>query len=502
MKKRFPLHNSQKINGHYWLVFAILLICIFFLHAKPVPFGNEFPYLLRLAKEFQPEFLVNDWTFAAPANEHWLFNRIFGYLASLVRIETIGWLGRIITWVLLLRGLFRLGRIWDISYTAIAISILFWLAIGQSMVGDEWLIGSFEAKSVSYIFLLSALFNFSKQKIIFPSVMLGIAFAFHPAVGLWSSLAVGLALFFEKIGFKKFLTITFIVSLLASLGVFPLFFDQFRGQEEIGELWQFMVTVVFPFHFDPFDFSRSYTVLLLSMLVVNCVAFHKTENFGMRFLLKFQVALGIFFLSAFLMRWLEMYELLRFLPVRLFPVFTPLFFSFTIYWGFKNFKQRKLKIAIILFAVFCIFWLNPFSSASKKVGKTLALWQSSPDDLQLTSCWIAENTPNGTIVIQPPHRRELWYWSQRAHIVSYAYPTFGRLVEWRERVNELTKNVEIKNRENTVEIIENAYNSLSADEIERIRIKYQADYLTSRNNYPFPIVFQTATYKVYKLPKK
>lgn len=494
--------DSQETKGVYWLVFAGLLICVLFFYAKPLPYGNEFPYLLRLAKEFQPEFLLNDWTFSAPGNEHWFFNRIFGYLAGFVRIELIGWVGRIASWFLLIWGLLKLGKLWKITYPVIAISILAWLVIGQSLVGDEWIIGGFEAKSVSYIFLLTALYHFANRKIIFPAAMLGTAFAFHPAIGLWSAIAVGIALLFERVSLKKLLTVTVIVSLIALIGVLPLLFDQFQNLQENAEIWRFMVTVVFPFHFDPFDFSRSYTVLLLAMLGVNCFVFYKNDNFGLRFLLKFQIALGIFFLFAYILRWFEMYAWLRFLPVRLFPVFTPLFFAFTVGWVLKNLKSQKVKFAVILFTAFCVFWLNPFSTAYTKVGQTIALWQAEPGDFQKTSRWIAENTPNGTVVIQPPHRREVWYFSQRACIASYAYPTFGRLTKWKERVSDLTGNEEIKYEEDIFEKIEKAYNLLPEEEIENLRVKYKSDYLVSRAVYSYPIVFQTATYRVYFLKKQ
>ncbi|MCY7375201.1 MAG: hypothetical protein LH472_04430 [Pyrinomonadaceae bacterium] len=82
-----------------------------------------------------------------------------------------------------LRILLKIGNLWQIPLRATAVSIAGWLTLGQSPVGDEWILGGFEAKVISYIFLLSALYDFSLRKTILPAVLLGIAFAFHPAVG-------------------------------------------------------------------------------------------------------------------------------------------------------------------------------------------------------------------------------------------------------------------------------------------------------------------------------
>ncbi|MCY7375202.1 MAG: hypothetical protein LH472_04435 [Pyrinomonadaceae bacterium] len=64
-----------------------MLLFVFLLWGKSVPYGNEFPYLLRLIKEAQPDFLAGDWTFFAAAKEHWLFNRVFGFPAEPMPIE-------------------------------------------------------------------------------------------------------------------------------------------------------------------------------------------------------------------------------------------------------------------------------------------------------------------------------------------------------------------------------------------------------------------------------
>lgn len=502
-------HTAQRLNEaltapknsiSFWFFLAGLFFFVFLLWGKPVPYSNEFPYLLRLVKEFQPELLLNDWTFSVPANEHWLFNRLFGFLATLMPIEILGWFGRIAVWVLTLQILLRIGKLWQIPNWATAIAIAFWLAIGQSLVGDEWIVGGFEAKGIAYIFLLYALYYFSLHRTILPAILLGFAFAFHPAVGMWSALAVGFALLWEKTSVKTLVKIVAVTSIIALGGILPLISEQLAAQPDSAESWRYIVLVRFPWHFDPFYFSKSATLLLLAMFAFNFAVFRRSENYAMRFLLKFQTGLAIFFLAAFALRWFEMFEWLRFLPVRLFPVFTPLFFAFAVFRAWSLAKSKEWKILIVLF-VFAIFVrLNPLAASFSAIRNTYASWTAAPDDFQTTSRWIAANTPPGAIIIQPPHRRDVWYLSQRATIASYAYQTFGRLDEWRERVADLTGNAVITDSQIGFETVEAAFNNLSEDQVNEIRKKYAATYLVSRAEYSFPVVFQTEAYKIYLLP--
>ncbi|MEO8073677.1 MAG: hypothetical protein ABI686_10570 [Acidobacteriota bacterium] len=104
------------------------------------------------------------------------------------------------------------------------------------------------------------------------------------------------------------------------------------------------------------------------------------------------------------------------------------------------------------------------------------------------------------MIIQPPNSREFWYWSKRAAVVSFIYPTYNRLSKWRGRVADLTGNLQISNGDVANEEIETAYNQLSAAQIAALKQKYGATHLVSRTVYPYPIIFETKTYKVYQLP--
>lgn len=487
--------SSDAASVFFWLSLVFLLLAVFAFHGKPVPYSNEFFYLLRLNPN-----LPYDWTFSQAANEHWLFNFIFSLPARFFSLEAIGWLGRLAVWSLCLTALLKLGKLWKIPFWAISVSIFVWLAFAQAVVNDEWVFGGFEAKTVAYACLLFALYLFAKRKIIAPSILLGLSFSFHPAVGLWAIPAAGLALLFEKVPTADFVKVVVLTLIFSLPGLIPLIIEQSSVGAYSFDDWQFIVTVRVPWHLDPFYFSKTGILLGFVMLGFNWAVLRKSDHFALRFLLKFQISLGAFFLFGVALRYFELYPLLRLMPMRLFPVFTPLFFIFTAFYIVPRLAGRRNKLLVSALVIIMIVSLNPLEKGFVQLRETAQSWTAAPDDLQKTSLWLAENAPPDAVVIQPPHDRGFWFYSRRAGIGSYAYPTYDRLSEWRERVADLTGGVPISDGEKAGEQIEEAYNNLSPAQISVLKQKYDASYLVSRAVYPYPIIYETETYRVYQLP--
>jgi Domain of unknown function (DUF6798) len=479
----------------FWWSFIFLLLAVVLFHGKTIPYSNEYVYLLRL----EPNFLPHDWTFSEAANEHWLFNFIFSLPSRVLSIEAAGWLGRITVWCFCLTALLKIGELWRIPFWAISGSIFLWLALTQSVVGEEWIFGGFEAKTVAYVCLAFALESFARKKIIAPSVLLGLSFSFHPAVGLWAVLAVGIALLFERIPTVDFVKIVAVTAVFSMPALIAIFTEQTVGNVNLFEDWRYIVLFRAPSNLDPFQFPKSGMFLLFAMLVFNFFALEKTKSFALRFLLKFQIALGVFFLLGVVLRWFELYPLLRFMPMRLFPVFALLFFIFTAFYTLRRLASRRQKLIVSLFAVALLALLNPLEKGFLQLRETASNRAAVRDDFQKAAIWIAENTPENALVIEPPSRRDVWYFSRRATIVSFYYPTYDRLTEWRGRIDELTNNAQISGGDAAAEELETAYNRLSETQIEKITQKYGANYLVSRAVYAYPVVFETETYKVYRL---
>lgn len=498
------LRDLKNLGENFYMQFAALLGAAFVFFGKPVPSSNEFSYLIRLYQTYHPDYLLNDMTMAAPANEHWLFNHLFGLLTYFLSIEVIGWAGRITCWAVLLYALIRLGRHWKIPLWMVSFSIFLWLCLGQSVVADEWIIGGFEAKCVAYICLLFALDGFCSGREIYPALLLGLSFSFHPAVGLWAIPASILALAIFRWDFFRVLKITFISGAFALPGVIPILLNGTAGSVISPSDWEFFVRIGYPFHLDPAAWAKS-SIALLFLLMTFCLMFYyKTkEKTAQKFLIAFLSGLCVFFIAGLFLRYFDQFELLKFMPMRLFPVFAPLFFLFTLGKAFEEKIFAPPVTKTMLIGLICLLgWISPLSTGFYRAQQTGRTWIAEDDGAIGSFKWLRENTPNGTVVISPPWRNDFWYYSERAGIVSYNYAPVSNLGEWRIRLGELVGQGHPEKDALEQAALEEFYDNLTGARIIEVAEKYNAQYLVSKSNYEFTVVFESGKYRIYRLPEK
>src|SRR2546429_8210681 len=89
--------------------------------------------------------------------------------------------------------MFRVGRQFRIPNWVVSLAILLWMVQRQSFVSNEWIIGTFEAKCAAYACLLWAIDFILRRRVVVPALLIGLAFTFHSAVGLWGGAAAALA---------------------------------------------------------------------------------------------------------------------------------------------------------------------------------------------------------------------------------------------------------------------------------------------------------------------
>lgn len=496
------LPRFEKLKDNFYLHFFALLGAVFLFLGKPIPYSNENIYLLRLYKTYRPDFLLNDMTFATPANEHWFFNHIFGGLTFVFSLEVIGWIGRIGCWMLLLFALMRLGRYWKIPLWMISASIFLWLCLGQSIVADEWMIGVFEAKCFAYICLIFALDGFCRGRELYPAILLGFSFSFHPAVGLWGIPASILALAIFRWDFGRVVKITVISFVCSLFGLIPLFGTEISNSLNSYIDWKYFVLVGYPFHFDPFSWAKS-SIALLFFIMAFCLMFYFKKNEkekAQKFLTAFLFILFLFFISGLVLRGFGLYELLRFMPMRLFSVFAPLFFLFTLGKAYEDKIFAPPVKPIMIVGLVCLLgWISPLSTGFYRIQQTGSQWFAERDDVVDSFVWLRENTPNGTIVIAPPWRNDFWYRTRRATVANYIHAPISNLGKWRTGLNDLIGARPLEKGVREVEEMEEFYNDLTAKQIEEIAGKHKTQYLVSEAEYSFPIVFEGKKFKVYKL---
>lgn len=492
----------KNLKENFYFQFFALLGVVFLLVGKPVPYSNEYSYLLRLRKVYDSNFLARDITFSTPADEYWLFEHIFGLPTLVFSIETIGWFGRIACWSILLFALMRLGKRWQIPLWTISLSIFLWLYVGQSIVADEWMFGGFEAKCVAYICLIFALNFFCGEHDRLAAVLLGLAFAFHPIVGLWGIAAAIPALLICRRNFRQIIKIGAITGAFSLVGAIPLLKMRGESVEPTLENLKYFQLVKFPHHFDPFSWSRSET-LLLGFLIAFCVIVHfriKTAK-PPDFLIAFLTLLGVFFVCGIAARAFDLFEIMKYTPTRLFAVFVPLFFFFYLSRAFcENLLKNPLLIAALLPVLILSLWTRIPTRGYAQTKATYEAWQKSPDDAAQAFVWLKNNTPQDITVIAPPWRYDFWYLSERAELVNYRKPVIADVGEWQNRLDELIGKAAPENGFREEEELAKFYFKLNKETVDALAEKYGAQYFISETDYPYPVVFAKGDVKIYRVP--
>jgi hypothetical protein len=496
------------VKESFFLNFSVLFAYVLIMNREGffVPSNNESLYLLQLAKLWNPNLLVSDWTFSGPLFTHFVFNLIFGPLTLVFSLEVVGWMGRILCWSLILLALVQLGKHFRIPLWMITASVLLWLFYGQSIVGGEWILGTFEAKCIAYALLLFSLNGFMQERQVGPSILLGLAFSFHAVVGLWSALAVGFTLIVLRYPIGALIKSGCYTTLFALPALIPLLMTPFQSGAQSAESWKFLALVVIPYHFDPFYFGASgkHLLLLAILLCFNWIHFKSDRNNqGLRLLIFFQAFLGLFFVLGFVARFTDNYQFLMLMPCRLFPVLLPLFFFFHLSSALHHSSSIKMRKCLVVFGCLALVMFgNPVGIFVDTVKKHYSIWTRLEPDWEKAFKWIEKNTPNNSIIISPPWRGESFYFSRRGQIANWWVPRFDRLTEWRERLESVTGDVSGVRPRTTkarMDHMIDQYNQLTATDIESLADKYGAAYLVSATTYGYPVIFQSETYKVYSL---
>src|ERR1043166_6352103 len=124
-----PLIGLMEIKDNLFLNLTFLLASVLVLAPAlgPVPSSNENGYLLYFLKLWDPTFLSRDWTFAGPFYGHLIFSYVFGSLITVFSLETVAWIGRVLSWSLILIALLQLGKHFSIPTWMISLAIFLWL---------------------------------------------------------------------------------------------------------------------------------------------------------------------------------------------------------------------------------------------------------------------------------------------------------------------------------------------------------------------------------------
>ena len=322
--------SAQRLLGPVLVLLALALL----LYGWPVPRLSEELYLPLVKRVGDAAYLRGDWTFSGGFGEHWLFDHILAPVGAALSISTFGWIGRLVCWPVLLYLLLRIGTRLRCSPWVATAALGLWLLVNQSIVGGEWIVGTFEAKAIAYIFLLGAILAATRARPLMAVVLLGLTLSFHPAVGLWGAWGVGLALLWvpeTRRGAIRWCWLGAIIAIPGILGAISASTSAGAAAD------RFLVLEAIPYHTDPFFGGNTLGTLqvslrvatLVGMFAFNLWAYRRSDkDLPQRFLVAFQIAAAVPYFLAFPARAAHLWSYLELMPLRSFPLFVPLIFFF------------------------------------------------------------------------------------------------------------------------------------------------------------------------------
>ncbi len=498
----------------------LVLFVTLLLYGWPVPRLSEELYLPLVKRVADPNYLRGDWTFSGNFSEHWLFDHLFAPVANVMSIDAFGWLGRLVFWPLLGYLLIRLGTRFGLTLWPAAFAITFWLFSNQTLIGSEWILGTFEAKTVAYACFLGALIAITYKRVPLALALLGLTVSFHPAVGLWSAWATGISLLALRDTRRATLRWCWLAILLAVPGIIGAL-----GAlgESSAAMQRFVVLEAIPYHTDPFFSGKTlvgaqltlHLATLFAMFAFNIWSCSKSDrNLTQRFFAVFQIVAAVPFVLAFPARAIHYWDYLRLMPLRSFPLMVPLIFFFQAFRyarrlakpeGASRRKRRRGRrdATLVVAATLAVAILptSPLFAGPRMIRRNFAAWTTVDHEARAFD-WIRENTPTDTRCIIPVDRQDAFDRSERPEVANWQAIPYDRLPEWKSRIDDLVGGsgyFDGPGWHGDLDDLRVAYNRLTREEVEQIADKYDASCFVSETVYPFQVLHRDGNVRVYAL---
>lgn len=197
--------------------------------------GGEEQYL-AFAKQFvNPDWIPNSFSLTEYPGSRLIFQWIVGHLMGDASFEAVVFVARLLNFALLAIPFGMVFRELNIRFPAAIVMMQLFVMSEQNLMGGEWIVRSFEPKSVAYIFVISALLAMIRKKIIWVAIFLALAAHFHILVAGWTGLVFGVVLLWNK-QLKSASTLGILFSVLMIPFGFYLFQGYFGTEPPLTDL--------------------------------------------------------------------------------------------------------------------------------------------------------------------------------------------------------------------------------------------------------------------------
>ncbi len=179
----------------YYLGILALLVINFLAFSLA---GGEEQYLGFTAQWSDPNWIVNSFSFTEFAGTRLVFQWITAPFVSFFGIETAAYVLRFLNFAAIALPISLLFKRMNYSWLVSLVALQCFFILGQSFFGGEWIIKTYEPKSIAYIFVFFAIYYFSIEDYIKCSIHLVLATYFHFLVGGWVLILLGIILLTRK----------------------------------------------------------------------------------------------------------------------------------------------------------------------------------------------------------------------------------------------------------------------------------------------------------------
>ncbi|MEZ5939881.1 MAG: DUF6798 domain-containing protein [Planctomycetaceae bacterium] len=463
-----------------WLVLSGLLFT-WSLMRVPVPGVNEPHYLTKARHYWAPQWAAPppnvDWpagdVFLDSSNPHLFFYSTFGYLTGILSLHDAAIAGRLLGlaivaagWIQFCRGLkftdstnatHSVAPTWTELLVPLAIFLLIHSSGNWS---GEWLVGGIESKVPSYGLLLAGVGCFLLSQQHRGAVLCGLATSFHPLVGGWGAICIGMALTYNwyfdassRPGFKRCLVSLGLFLAAAAVGTIPALQLVLSSDPATGAQADYlMVAHRLSHHLDPMKFPSAnwrgfVTLLVVWGLLRSARTATKTESQWERTVIASILVAAVGVVVAWGPRPLKTLafaglrvKLLKFYPFRLADLLVPIAVAFEGVAYLSKFPPSvwtrlpgRIQTPTLIVGAFGLMAVSAVLPGSDQNPSDMNAAQRA--DWIATCEWVHRNTPEDAILYATNERWAVKWFAQRSEYVNYkdCPQDAASIMEWHRR---------------------------------------------------------------------
>ena len=512
-----PLLSEHQPSGQRFAEVAIIVVAVFAFFGDPPPHVNEAHYLGRLKHFWNPQWCAGDLFFQSN-DAQLVFVWLFGWVTRFLSLSAAAWVGRILAWSFVAWAWQRLSwRLVPVRLAAVLSAAIFVTLNNHCQLAGEWVVGGVEAKSFAYGFVLLALRDVIDRRWNRAWLLLGVAVAFHPIVGGWSTvLCSGLWLLSDRRSVSVLSMWPGLVGggLLALVGVVPaLLLTWNEPPDSVAEASRIYVFERLPHHLailslPTIEVVRRLTLHGLLLFSMGVLGHSLRKSDSMRRIVQFAWGAALIAATGFVIElglWnqpLVAARLLRYYWFRMTDFGAPMAVAFLLTTMLViAMKQRRAwaawALAATLIVVGCdlghavvVRIQNPVPPADVKIVDY---------DAWVEACeWVNKNTPVDAKFLTPRLNHTFKWLAGRPEVVNRKdIPQDARsIVEWQRRIKDIYY-LEIGGIEQPLDSI----GLLGTEQVRELAQRYGAQYvLMDRGQLlQLPQVFKNEEYVVYRI---